>query len=219
MEPLRGVANGLGIICVAIILWGAYELPYLASYIHRNFGLVGTVRFPRTLYRGAWLVVEVVFILGRIRCASIPTDGPARWWASASAMSNALVLLSILPWFVGDRFPEIAKARWLFATLAIFSMATFFLFLRRLALQIDRPDYAKRAVQLLIVLGAWALMHYGMPYVELPILRWATTARGVAPWYHRLIILADGCRYFLLYMLIAKWFTLAGAMRSVIRGR
>lgn len=219
MESLRGVAAGLAIICVAVSVWGVHELLDLATYIHGTIGLIGVIRFPRGFYRGIPLAMEILYLFGKIRCASVPAESRARGWISASVMSNALIFLFYLPWFVVLRFEGMEKAWWLFDVLSIFSAATFFLFLRRLALFIDRPDRAKRALTLLVLYGVWEASCYGMPHVEVWLFPWAITDHGVAPWFHRFEFLVVICEYVLTFVIIAKYFNLARGIRAAIRGK
>ena len=209
MESLRGVVAGLAIICIAVILWGTYELTRLAPFILREVGRIGIPRLPRNAYRGMHLAFWLSFLLGKIRCASIPAESRARGWASTAAASNALLMVFFLPWFLGNRFEGMEKAGWLFTVLGIISTATFFLFLRQLALFIDRPDYAKRAEQLLVLYGIWEIVCYGMPHVEVWLLPWAIMPNGIAPWMHRLVFLTTGCEYILLVVILVKYFNLA----------
>ncbi len=217
-ESLRGVAAGLTIICVSLVVFGALQLLLAAAFINRYFGIIGPVQVPDDLNTAGALAVNLLIVLGKIRCASVPSESRAREWIYLSATSSALLIPFFLPWIVGRPFDGTETFWWLSNVVAIFSNATFFLFFRRLAFFMERSDYAKRAVQLLVLYGIWEAVRYGMPLVEARLLPWATTAHGVAGWPHRLVFLAEGCQYVLIFAVIVKYFNLARALRSAIRG-
>lgn len=151
-ESLRKVANGLGLIRTgAIVLILAMLLLFGGLVlININRGGVEDVKMLTLVFQVMAILGAILNLVGSIFCLSTPPESGARSWIFASVAAEVLSMVITAATLLGVGMDNPLLIQQL---LGIIAFVTLILFLRKVGLFIQRPDLARRAVDLLILWG------------------------------------------------------------------
>jgi hypothetical protein len=151
-ESLRKVASGLGLIRTGVILLILTVVLFIVGIevIHGNGLGPDAAQTLFLCFRVMLIVTAVLNLVGSIFCLSTPPESGARGWIFASVAAEVLSMVITVAELLGL---YVENALLFQQLLGIIAFVTLIRFLRKVGLFIQRPDLARRAVDLLILWG------------------------------------------------------------------